>query len=113
MSQDEIERLKRIRDRQIAARNPEKDEQKHYARIRSQGRPDRRQLTFQQLLDLAGSRLTWSLGGMAFGLAFGIFSALLVPAWGLYLLSGATAIGLVMGFVLGAVRDKGSTWTGR
>lgn len=107
--QREIERLKRLRDQQISARDPrEKDRRR--TQITSQ-RP-RTTLTLKQLIAGLGASFTWMLWGAGIGLLWGLLVGVVIDLTlktQLLLWVTVAAIGLSggLGFYFGYLRDSG------
>jgi len=105
---DELERIKRIREQQIAVRYDPDGKRARYEKINMQRRQGAK-VTLRSLLKDIPNKVWWSLVGGLIGLVFLLILQRLpdAPAWGLYLGLGAIVFGLVIGFVLGKQRDSG------
>lgn len=105
---DELERIKRIRDQQIAVRYDPDGKRARYEKINMQRRQGTK-VTLRSLLKDVPDKVWWSLVGGLIGFVFLLILQRLpgAPAWGLYLGLGAIVFGLVVGFVLGKQRDSG------
>lgn len=103
--QNEIERIKRIRERQLRTRDPKAYDRKIMKKV-STGHRKKSQLTFRDVLkDIPGG--WW---GMLFGAFFGIVVAVPVStvmevSWAEYLGIVIVFACIVIGRVLGAVLD--------
>ena len=98
--QDEIERLKRIRDRQISARDPTIKEKQYHARLSTKAR--NRKYTFKDALKDIQSKWMWMFVGGFIGFAFGlVFSYAIPETWadyaGLFMIGVGAAVGRLVG----------------
>lgn len=108
MSKDEeLERIRRIRDAQIQARHPLRREEKHMrqraARLQ-QGTP----YTWRELKQDIKSRWIWMVGGALVGFAIGMLFMQLVTEWWSWV--GAlicVLFGVAIGRTIGALIDRG------
>ena len=105
---DELERIKRIRDQQIAVRYDPDGKRARYEKINMQRRQGTK-VTLRSLLKDIPAKVWWSLVGGLIGVVFLLILQRLpdAPSWSLYLGLGAIVFGVVVGFVLGKQRDSG------
>jgi hypothetical protein len=106
--QNEIERLKRLRDEQIRVRYDPNEKKAKFNQISVQRRQGTRVTTHSVLRDIP-DKVWWSLIGGIIGLIFTIILLKMpgAPVWGIYLGLAGIAFGLVVGFILGKARDSG------
>ena len=103
---DELERIKRIRDQQLAARDPHARDRAVQAKVRA--RRQVKKLTFKNLLADFAAKWTWMVTGGVIGAVLAIVVNLVFKAtWAEYVGYGLVLFGIVVGRVLGAVRDWG------
>jgi hypothetical protein len=103
---DELERIKRIRDQQLAARDPRARDRAVQERVRA--RRQTRKLTFKNLLADFTAKWTWMVTGGIIGAILAIVVHLIFKAaWAEYVGYGLILFGIVVGRVLGSVRDWG------
>jgi hypothetical protein len=107
--QQEIQRLRRLRDRQVDARDP-----RHADRRRHQAVSQRPRETFslRQELKALPAKVTWMIWGSLIGIFVGaFFGAGLYLAfganWWAYLIAGAIVACAGLGYVFGAIKDSG------
>ncbi len=109
MPDSEVERLRRLREQQISARDPG-----HADRRREQivSRRPRETFSVQDELKHLGAKVTWTLWGGVIGLVVGLmFSTILwltfQVQWGLYV-TGATILFCgFLGRLFGGIKDSG------
>lgn len=107
---EEIERLKRLRDRQIGARDPTiKDKQLHHT-ISARRKADR--YTLKDAVKELQSKWTWMIGGAVIGLAFGVvFSSAIPGEWadvaGYFMIFAGAVVGRAVG---AAVDSRSDDW---
>ena len=102
---DELERIKRIRDQQLAARDPRaRDHALQQVRARRQSK----KLTVRNILADFTAKWTWMVVGGAIGAVLAIVVNLVFKAtWAEYVGYGLILFGMVVGRILGAIRDWG------
>lgn len=109
---DEIERIKRIRERQLSDRDPRARDKAFYGRIsaRRQGK----KLTFQSVLADFRAKWTWMLGGLIIGIVLALaLNQLFQATWAQYVGYFIILFCVVMGRMFGAIRDWGDEDWGR
>jgi hypothetical protein len=112
---DEIERLKRLREQQIKTRNDPNEKKAKYERISYQRRQGTK-VTGRGILQDIPDKVWWALGGGLIGLLFlFIITRILgMPAYGPLIGAGGVVFFIVVGWVLGAARDSGKDdWGGK
>lgn len=103
---DEIERVKRIRDRQLAARDPRARERAAQAKVRA--RRQTKKLTLKSVLADFTAKWTWMVTGGIIGAVLAIVVNLAFKAtWAEYVGYGLVLFGIVLGRIFGAIRDWG------
>ncbi len=115
MSQnDEVERIKRIRDQQIRARDPEAPLRKRDQRISQQLKTGQR-YTLKNIYADIPSSIWWMLGMALLAMGGGLGFMLIVrEPWSIYVLIFLTLFGAVIGRIIGQLIDKGKGgWTQR
>ena len=102
---EELERIKRIRDQQLAARDPRaRDHALQQVRARRQSK----KLTVRNILADFTAKWTWMVVGGAIGAVLAIVVNLVFKAtWAEYVGYGLILFGMVVGRILGAIRDWG------
>jgi hypothetical protein len=105
---DEIERLKRLRDQQIRTRYDPNEKKARYEQISYQRRQGTR-VTGRSVLKDIPQKVWWALGGAAIGLLFFFIIARIpgMPSYGPLVGVGGIVFGVVVGWFLGASRDSG------
>ena len=105
---NELERLKRLRDQQIATRYDPDQKKARYNQISVQRRKGSR-VTARSVLKDVPDKVWWSLMGGLIGLVFTVILMRLpeAPSYALTIGLAGIAFGLVVGFVLGKARDSG------
>ncbi len=105
---DELERLKRLRDQQIRTRFDPNEKKAKYEQISYQKRQGTR-VTGRSVLKDIPDKVWWALGGGLIGLLFLFIITRIpgMPAYGPLIGAGGIVFGLVIGWVLGAARDSG------
>lgn len=105
---DEIERLKRIRDQQIATRYDPDAKRARYNKVSVQRRQGSK-VTAKSVFKDIPDKVWWSLIGGLIGLVFTLILMRLpdAPPYALYIGLAGIGFGLAVGFVLGAQRDSG------
>ena len=104
---DELERIRRIRDAQIQARRPLRRDEKHMRRRAAQLRQGTA-YTWRDLQQDIKSRWIWMVGGALIGFAIGMLFMQLVTAWWSWV--GAlicVLFGVAIGRTIGALIDRG------
>ena len=110
--EDEVERIRRIRDQQIAARDPRAKERAFYQKVSQ--RRKRKAFTFSNILADFQAKWTWMAAGGIAGTAAAIALNLAFKAqWAEYVGYAIVAFGIVVGRLCGAVRDWGDEDWGR
>ena len=102
---EELERIKRIRDQQLATRDPRaRDHALQQVRARRQSK----KLTVRNILADFTAKWTWMVVGGAIGAALAIVVNLVFKVtWAEYVGYGLILFGMVVGRILGAIRDWG------
>jgi len=106
---DELERIKRIRERQLQDRDPKARDKTFHRQLSSRRRG--KKLTFQNILQDFQAKWTWMAGGAIIGIVLAIlFTQVIQTGWAHYFIVFFCA---VMGRLFGAVRDWGDEDWGR
>jgi hypothetical protein len=107
-SNDELERLKRLRDQQIKTRYDPNEKKAKFEQISMQRRQGTK-VTGHSLLKDIPDKVWWSLGGVIIGLIFLIILTRIpnMPAYGPLIGVGGILFFTVIGWVLGTARDSG------
>ena len=105
---DDIERLKRLRDQQLRTRNDPNEKKAKYEQISYQRRQGTK-VTGRSILKDIPDKVWWSLGGGLIGLLFLFIITRIpgMPAYGPLIGVGGIVFFVVIGWVLGAARDSG------
>ncbi len=104
--QDEIERLKRLRERQLADRDPGARGRAASAKARARRRT--KKLTLKNVVADFTAKWTWMVTGGVIGAVLAIVvNVAFKAAWAEYVGYGLVLFGIVMGRLFGAVRDWG------
>jgi len=106
---DEIERLRRLRDQQIDARDPRHADRRRNVVISKRPRDT---FSLRQELRALPAKVTWMLWGGFFGIFVGLFfGAGLYLAfqvnWTAYLMTGSILICAFLGSYFGSIKDSG------
>jgi hypothetical protein len=102
---DELERIKRIRDQQLAARDPRAHD---HALQQVRARRQSKKLTVRNVLGDFTAKWTWMVAGGAIGAVLAIVVNLVFKAtWAEYVGYGLVLFGIVVGRIFGAIRDWG------
>ena len=112
---DEIERLKRLRDQQIKTRYDPNEKKAKYEQISMQRRQGTK-ITGRSLLKDIPDKVWWALGGLLIGLLFLFIITRLpgMPDYGPLIGLGGIVFFMVIGWVLGSTRDSGKgDWDGK
>lgn len=112
---DELERLKRLRDQQIRTRYDPNEKKAKYEQISHQRRQGAKVTRRSILKDIPG-KVWWSISGGAIGLLFLFIIVRLpgMPSYGPLIGVGGIVFGLIIGWILGAARDSGKgDWGGK
>jgi VIT1/CCC1 family predicted Fe2+/Mn2+ transporter len=105
-SNDEQERLKRLRDRQIAARDPQAKERKISYKVSQRRKSTYRQTTVGDLFKSVPYRWVYMLVGVLLGGAAFILIVFILPqAWDKYLGLIVLVILAIFGFIIGSSID--------
>jgi hypothetical protein len=109
--QDELERLRRIREQQLRARDPTAKDQAFYGKVSARRKQDK--LTLGGILKDFEAKWLWMFAGGIIGLAAAGVLALTVKAeWVSLVAIVIVFAGLVIGRLLGAVMDwRDDDWT--
>lgn len=107
--QREIERVKRLREQQIGARDPRAKDRRLYDKVGS--RP-RYALTSKEILNLLGARFTWMLWGAGIGLVWGVIVGILLDITfnahnALFITLGGIFFSGGLGYYFGSLKDSG------
>jgi hypothetical protein len=107
--QDEIERLRRLREQQIGARDPAAKARRHYEIVGHRPRPT---FSLMEEIKLLPAKVTWIFYGAVIGLIVGFAVGLVVDMMFQFGCAGYIAIflmlwGGVVGRILGKARDSG------
>jgi len=107
--QDEIERLRRLREQQIGARDPTAKARRHYEIVGNRPRPT---FSLVEEIKLLPAKVTWVFYGAVIGLIAGIAIGLVVDMMFKFGCAGYLAIflmlwGGIVGRILGKARDSG------
>jgi hypothetical protein len=102
--QDEIERIRRIREEQIRARDPRKKEAQFHDRVSTQRTYD--EVTWEEILkDLPVKWIGTIVGGFV-GLVVGlVFPLVIETSWAQYVFLVTTIAGIALGRGLGMAMD--------
>ena len=114
-SNDEQERLKRLRDQQIRTRYDPNEKKAKYEQISYQRRQGTK-VTGRSILKDIPDQVWWSLVGGLVGLVFYVIVTNLpgMPSYGTLIGAAGIVFGLVVGFVLGNARQSGKEdWGGK
>ncbi|CAG0935572.1 hypothetical protein TFLX_04414 [Thermoflexales bacterium] len=105
---DEIERLKRLRDQQIKVRYDPNEKKSKFNQISVQRRQGTK-VTGRSVLKDIPSKVWWAIGGGFIGLLFLFIITRLpgMPAYGPLIGLGGILFFTIIGWVLGAARDSG------
>jgi hypothetical protein len=105
---DEIERLKRLREQQIRTRYDPNEKRAKYEQISYQRRQGTK-VTGRSILKDIPDQIWWSLIGGLVGLVFLVIIVNLpgVPSYGSTIGVVAIVFGLAVGFILGKARQSG------
>ena len=107
---DEIERLRRLREQQISARDPRAKARRHYEIV---GQRDRPTFSLTEELKHLGAKVTWMFYGAFLGLLAGVAAGLMVDivlqvTVVEYVAVFFVLLGGVVGRIMGKARDSGS-----
>jgi hypothetical protein len=103
---DELERIRRIRDQQLAARDPRARDHALQQQVRA--RRQSKKLTVRNILADLTAKWTWMVVGGAIGAVLAIVVNLVFKVtWAEYVGYGLILFGMVVGRILGAIRDWG------
>jgi len=105
---DEIERLKRLRDQQIRVRYDPNEKKAKFNQISVQRRQGTK-VTGRSVLKDIPDKVWWALGGLVIGLIFLFIITRFpgMPAYGPLIGLGGIVFFTIIGWVLGAARDSG------
>jgi hypothetical protein len=105
---DEIERLKRLRDQQIKTRYDPNEKKAKFDQISMQRRQGTK-VTGRSLLKDIPDKVWWALGGLLIGLLFLFIITRIpgMPAYGPLIGLGGIVFFMVIGLILGSTRDSG------
>ena len=109
---DELERLKRLRERQLSDRDPQARDRAFHQQISTRRRG--RQFTLRGLIKDFQAKWTWMLAGGLIGAIAAVLMILVFKEkWAEYVGYGFIVFGIVLGRLFGAVRDWGDEDWGR
>ena len=101
---DELERIKRIRDQQISQRDPRMRDKAFYGQISQRRRG--RKLTFQSVIKDFQAKWLWMLlGGLIGAVVAVLFTWMIQAKWAEYIGYVIVFAGIVIGRLLGTVMD--------
>jgi hypothetical protein len=110
--EDELERLKRLRERQLADRDPRARDRALYQKVSALRQS--KKLTLKNVLaDLQAKWLWMFVGGVIGAIAALVIVLVFQAKWAEYVGYAIIAFGIVVGRLLGAVRDWGDEDWGR
>jgi hypothetical protein len=110
--EDELERIRRIRDEQIATRDPRAKERKFYGDVSR--RRKARHFTLKSFIADLQAKWTWMLiGGIVGAIAAIVVIQVFRTQWAEYAGLVIIVFGVVVGRLMGAVRDWGDEDWGR
>ncbi len=112
---DEIERLKRLRDQQIRTRYDPNEKKAKYEQISYQKRQGTR-VTGHSILKDIPDKMWWAIGGAVIGLVFFFILTRIpgMPGYGPLIGLGGILFFAVIGWIFGAARDSGKDdWVGK
>ena len=111
MSDKEVERLKRLREQQIRARDPRQADRKRH---QVTSRRPREQFSLRHELSQLGAKVTWMLWGAVIGLFLGLGLSWVLSVtlgvgdnWGLFITLGTVLVSGSLGSYFGSIRDSG------
>ena len=111
---DEIRRLQRLRDEQLRTRDPTAKERAKQRRIAARRRSTRKKTTVWTVITDFPAKWLLMIVGALIGLLIALIINILVQAQWAQIVGGVVVVfGLVVGRVLGAVRDWGDEDWGR
>jgi hypothetical protein len=103
---DELARIKRIRDQQLAARDPRARDRVLQSKVRA--RRQIKKFTIKNLLSDFTAKWTWMVAGGVIGAVLAIVVNLVFKtAWAEYVGYGLVLFGIVIGRLFGGIRDWG------
>ena len=103
---DELERIKRIRERQLQDRDPKARDKAFHRQLSARRRG--KKLTFQNILKDFQAKWTWMAGGAIIGIILAIlFTQIIQTNWAQYVAYFIVFFCIVLGRLFGAVRDWG------
>jgi len=109
---DEIERLRRLRDRQLADRDPHAKDKRFYQDVSH--RRKGKKFSLSNIVADFQAKWTWMLVGGIIGAVAALAMVLVFKEkWAEYVGYGFIVFGIVMGRLFGAVRDWGDEDWGR
>jgi uncharacterized membrane protein len=109
---DELERLRRLRERQLSDRDPTARDRAFQQQISARRRG--KQFTLRGLIQDFQSKWTWMMAGGIIGAVAAIVLMQFVQAtWAEYVAFVLVVFGIVLGRVFGAIRDWGDEDWGR
>lgn len=107
MPESEQERLKRLRDQQIAARDPHIKTRQFQRETAVKARKYRRKLTLKDMWAVIPHMIRGIIYGMLAGLvALAVVPAIWKSSWALLCVGGGTLVAIVLGAVIGQAIDK-------
>ncbi len=107
--QEELERLRRLREQQLGARDPEVKQRAYASRMAKRYKPN----YFSDILKDPPYKVRWALGGVVIGFLLGLFIGFIVDytfqsQWIGYIAFGLLVWGAIVGFIMGRGRDSGN-----
>jgi hypothetical protein len=109
---DELERIKRIRERQLQDRDPRARDRVFHGQLSSRRRG--KKLTLQNVIKDFQAKWTWMAGGAIIGIVLAVLLNLVLQAtWAQYAGYFIVLFCIVLGRVFGAIRDWGDEDWGR
>ena len=105
---DEVERLKRLREQQIKTRYDPNEKKAKYEQISYRKRQGAK-VTGRSVLKDIPDKVWWALGGLVIGLIFLFIITRIpgMPAYGPLIGLGGIVFFTVVGWILGTARDSG------
>ena len=109
---DELERIKRIRDQQLRDRDPSARDKAFHQQLGARRRG--KKFTLQGLISDFQAKWMWMLGGAVIGIVLAlVFTQLIKTSWAEYVGYFIVLFCIVMGRLFGAIRDWGDEDWGR
>jgi hypothetical protein len=109
---DELERLRRLRERQLQDRDPRVRDRAFHGQLSSRRRG--KKLTLQNVLKDFQAKWTWMAGGAIIGIVLAVaLNQLIQDTWAQYAGYFIVFFCIVLGRLFGAIRDWGDEDWGR